>query len=290
MALTRADTRRPPAALFPSVGLRELSSVWPRREAPKLRRPLALGGVAPAPQLHLRPPGGRAGPSQYPQARGRAARPGLSRGSRRGPPRPTPPPSSPGRPRRPRAARRESESREERVRASRPPCRWDRSPAPRHQGTALHPGPGRSLLAGVAKSTYQRERGSPERGVPAAAEATAAGAASCVQRPSPLCGGSGGGLLPPPRSSPTRRRALLGSCSPSAAGGRAPRGPVTWSRKEERRRRAPAEGEPHPCAPGSQPSAWDKIPRRGRRAPLWPYARLSAATLRVIQVRFPPCS
>lgn len=108
-----------------------------------------------------------------------------------------------------------SESQEDRVRYGRPGHQAAGTGAP-------HPGPRRSSLACVTKSTYERERGSPERGVPAAAEAAPAGAASCALGSRPLRRGSG--LLPPPPS-PPRRRARRWSSSPSALGGRTPSGP-----------------------------------------------------------------
>ncbi|XP_053763651.1 translation initiation factor IF-2-like [Panthera pardus] len=150
----------------------------------------------------------------------RAARPGLSPGSRCGTPwsASLPPP--------PREQRGAQVFPSGKVKVSR--RRGSGRPGHSVAGIgALHPGPGRSSLACVAKSTYEREQGSPERGVPAAAEAVREGAASCAPGSQPLCGGGGGGggSLPPPPLSPTRRRALLGSCFPSAGGGRAPSGP-----------------------------------------------------------------
>lgn len=44
--------------------------------------------------------------------------------------------------------------------------------------------------------------------------------------------------------------------------------PVTWRRKEERRRCAPAEGAPGTFPPGSQLRAPDQVPRRAPRTPL----------------------
>ncbi|XP_046932363.1 uncharacterized protein LOC124509715 [Lynx rufus] len=141
---------------------------------------------------------------------------------------------------------------------------------------ALHPGPGRSSLACVAKSTYEREQGSPERGVPAAAEAVREGAASCAPGSQPLCGGGGGGSLPPPPLSPTRRRALLGSCFPSAG---------------ERRSAVvalPQRELPAPALRGPRSKLGTKL--RGARSALRSgrAARLCAAALSVIQVRVPP--
>ncbi|XP_040349134.1 translation initiation factor IF-2-like [Herpailurus yagouaroundi] len=154
----------------------------------------------------------------------RAARPGLSPGSRCGTPWSASPPPPP------REQRGAQVFPSGKVKVSR--RRGSGRPGHSVAGIgALHPGPGRSSLACVAKSTYEREQGSPGRGVPAAAEAVREGAASCAPGSQPLCGGGGGGSLPPPPLSPTRRRALLGSCFPSAGGGRAPSGPRDVEKK-----------------------------------------------------------
>ena len=128
---------------------------------------LARGGVAhSSPRLHLRPPGARAVP---PGTGRRAARRGLSPGSRCGTPGPTPQPSPLRAARRPSFPQRESESlEEERVRGSRPPCGWDRSPAPAPAtaGQLCTPAPDVPHWPAWLSRLTKGSRGAPNAGFP----------------------------------------------------------------------------------------------------------------------------
>lgn len=208
----------------------------------------------PAPRDTRRPAGARSGRTSAPDL-GAASRANTPAGSPRGTQRPSFP-------------RRESESRlEKRVRASLSPGGWDRSPAPR-PGALLGGLRGQAdLREGAGRSRTQRP---PRR------------AARCA----PGSGLRAPGLSAAAVAETCSRLLLLRRLQPGV--GERREAPVTWRRGEGRRGCAPAEGALSPGAGGPGPAPRAKFPGAccalcSRRA-----ARVSAAVLGVIPLRFPP--